>query len=225
MKQTGRPGLSRARTQAARRGSSDSPALGNLGLPTETDQRGRRLRHGGNEPSKAALREAGGLGQELGRAQSRQQTAGLREGSLLFRRAELKEGDAQLLAPCPKDTHTILPLGHGSGGDPQRGEEAHIALGILKLGKGTEVTTCFSDMSTAVNRAEGDFLDLEGGLGPSLVGEHVPSPFVSPRAEGQGSWAAARTMCSPQGRQVSCGLGHSTQRHIHTLVRSLGPGH
>lgn len=47
-------------------------------------------------------------------------------------------------------------------------------------------------------------------------GEHVPSPFVSPRAKGQGSWAAARTMCSPQGRQVSCGFGHSTQRHTHT---------
>lgn len=189
-------GLSRARTQASSRGSSDSPALGNLaaqervrvslGLPTETDQRGRRLRHGGNEPSKGAPREAGGLGQELGRAQSRQQTAGLREGSLLFRRAELKEGDAQLLPPCPKDTHTILPLGHGSGGDPQRGEEAHIAPGVLKLGKGTEVTTCFSDMSTAVNRAEGDFLDLEGGFGPSLVGGACTQSLCKPKSRGSG---------------------------------------
>lgn len=88
--------------------------------------------------------------------------------------------------PHAPTTHTLSFPWAMALGVTHRGEEAHIAPGVLKLGKGTEVTTCFSDMSTAVNRAEGDFLDLEGGLGPSLVGGACTQSLYKPKNRGSG---------------------------------------
>lgn len=42
-----------------------------------------------------------------------------REGSLLFQRAELRDGVAELFPLCLKDTHSVVPLGpttEGRGG-------------------------------------------------------------------------------------------------------------
>lgn len=47
------------------------------------------------------------------KAQRRQKTAGLRQGSFYCLRG------AELFPPFPKDTHCRLPLGHASGGTHQ----------------------------------------------------------------------------------------------------------
>lgn len=57
---------------------------------------------------------------------------------------------------------------------------------ILRLGKDTKVTTCFSDMSVAVNRTEGASLIWTGGLGPSLVGRTGTQPLFRPKSRGSG---------------------------------------
>lgn len=58
-------------------------------------------------------------------------------------------------------------------------EERRLTLppGVLRLGRGTEVTTCFLDMSVAVNRAEGVISNLEGDLVYPWWGIRYPAPF------------------------------------------------
>lgn len=73
-----------------------------------------------------------------------------------------------------------MPQGHTlsfpwamSLGVTHRGERRlKLPPAILRLGKDTKVTTCFSDMSVAVNRTEGASLIWKGGPWSILGGEN-----------------------------------------------------
>lgn len=57
---------------------------------------------------------------------------------------------------------------------------------VLRLGRGMKVTTCFSDMSVAVNIGLRGPQCSGGGLGPFLVRREVPSPFSGLKAVPEG---------------------------------------
>ena len=163
----------RARTQL------HSPISSNFPCPAEPGSTGRG-------PAKEVESFGGGTRGELG-ARRRQQTARLREAGLLSQRAELRDRLAEL---CLKGTHSILPQSQ-----PQREEAAPTAPRILR-----EVTTCFSDMSVAVNRG------LRGppwrGEGWSVLGRgsRFPAPLQArePSQRGSGKPKVTRAVLPPR---------------------------
>lgn len=128
------------------------------------------------------------------RAQRRQKTAGLREVFIIL------EGQSYSLI-SQEHTHFILAMALGG---PLREEKVHAAPRGSQVREGHKSDhMLLKHVSGCKHRAEGASLPWRWWLGPSLVwgaGAQPPCRPKSSLGEGQGSGAATRTVCYPQGR-------------------------